>query len=547
MRSVHGLAVWQQARYREAGVSEVQAASTSVAPRRAELSAAWSETLRYVWAVLLLGASYYGAAKLGQTLHYTASVSAIWPPVGLGIAALYLWGLGLWPGIFLGECLVNANQFFEGSSPPLGSLAGQQLGNMAEVILGAWLLSRLIGRRAALDRTSQVIGLIVAVGTATAISATVGTVSMLAGDVIQRSAVPTFWRTWWLGDSAGALIVLPLVLTWLGHPRAALRRMWRVEGLLMLASVAALATVGVTSSAPVTYLIFPALIWAAFRFGPPGVTLANAINALLTIALTADRVGAFFKQPISNRTLSTQLYVLIASLTALFLSAVVSERARGAADLAEARRRENERARQERLRIARELHDTVSQSLFSSVLHTRAAQKALDEGRSSPALRDSLTAIAAQTKRAQLEMRTFIFEWGPDGAGEGLLPAIERHGLQLKNEAGLEVDVRGPAEGLPLTAATQTHLYAIVREALGNCARHSGAGSASVRIQLEPERVVVEVADTGLGFDPDVSRPGHFGLDSMKSRAREIGATLSIGSARPGGTIVRVEMPTDVD
>ena len=505
-----------------------------------------SEVLHYVRGVALLAASYYGAAKLGQTLHYTASVSAIWPPVGLGIAALYLFGLQWWPGIFLGELLVNGDQFLHASSPPLGSLAGQQLGNMAEVLVGAWLLRRLIGRRAALDRSSQVIGLIVAVGTATAISATVGTISMLAGDVISSSDVPIFWRTWWLGDTAGALVVLPLALTWVGHPRAALRSMWRLEGVLMLTSVAALAAIGVGSSSPLTYLIFPSLIWAAFRFGPPGVTLACTINATLTVALTADSMGAFFKQEINNRTLSTQLYILISALTALFLSAVVSERERSAAELVESRRRENERARQERLRIARDLHDTVSQSLFSSVLHTRAAQKALDEGRSSSALRDSLGAIATQTKRAQQEMRTFIFEWGPDGAGDGLVPAIERHSLKLMTDAGLEVDIHGPPNGLPLTAATQTHLYAIVREALGNCAKHSAAGSASVFIDVEPDTVVVQVVDSGVGFDPDLSRPGHFGLESMKSRAQEIGATLSIRSARPGGTTVRVEVPADV-
>ena len=57
--------------------------------------------------MLALAAAYYGAAKLGQTLRYTASVSAIWPPAGLGIAALYLWGLRWWPGILLGEFVVN--------------------------------------------------------------------------------------------------------------------------------------------------------------------------------------------------------------------------------------------------------------------------------------------------------------------------------------------------------------------------------------------------------------------------------------------------------
>ena len=101
---------------------------------------------------------------------------------------------------------------------------------MAEIIVGALLLRRLIGERAALDRTEQVGGMLLALGTATAISATVGTVSMLAGDVITHSEAPTFWRTWWLGDSAGALVALPLVVTWARAPEATLRRLATWEG-----------------------------------------------------------------------------------------------------------------------------------------------------------------------------------------------------------------------------------------------------------------------------------------------------------------------------
>src|SRR3954468_3463485 len=107
--------------------------------------------VRYAAGVLLLGAAYYGAAQLGQTLRYTASVSAIWPPVGLGIATLYVFGLRWWPGIFFGELLVNSPLVLGARPPPLGSMIGQQAGNMAEVIGGAWLLRRLIGPRAALD------------------------------------------------------------------------------------------------------------------------------------------------------------------------------------------------------------------------------------------------------------------------------------------------------------------------------------------------------------------------------------------------------------
>jgi signal transduction histidine kinase len=498
--------------------------------------------------VLVIAGAYFGAAKLGQTLRYTASVSAIWPPAGVGIAVLYLFGLRWWPGIFLGELLVNGQLLLEHTALPVGSLIGQQAGNMAEVIVGAWLLRRLIGPRARLDRASDVSGMILAAGTATAISATVGTVSMYAGGVIESSEIPTFWRTWLLGDTAGALIVLPLALTWLGDPKGAWRRLRTFEGFALIGSVTVLSVLAVVSNAPLTYLIFPALIWAAFRFGPPGVTLATAITAALTIGITADQLGAFYKQPIDNRTLSTQLYLLVAALTALFLSAVVSERERSAAQLAESKRRESERAVEERRRIARDLHDSVSQALFSSVLHTRAAQKALDDGSdSSERLRQSLSTIDELTKSAQTEMRRFIFEWGPEGIGDGLIPALTRHVSSLNGNGDLQIAVDGPSDRLPLRRSAETQLFGIAREALANTCKHASARVARVRIETSTNSVVMEIADDGCGFAPDETRAGHYGLESMRSRAAEIGAELTIASGPDRGTVIRVDVPATVD
>jgi signal transduction histidine kinase len=416
---------------------------------------------------------------------------------------------------------------------------------MAEVIVGAWLLRRLIGPRARLDSAAQVGGMLVAVGTATCISATIGTISMTAGGVIDVLDVPTFWRTWLLGDTAGALVVLPLLLTWGADPRGAWRKMRTLEGAAVVALVAMLASVAVLSDAPLTYLTFPAFIWAAFRLGPPGVTLCTFITAGITIGITADRVGAFYKQPIDNRTLSTQLYVLVAALTALFLSAVVAERRRSAEQLAESKRREKERAMEERRRIARELHDSVSQALFSSVLHTRAAQKALDETTADERLKRSLHTIDELTKRAQSEMRRFIFEWGPEGIGDGLVPAFTRHAASLA-DATVSVRVEGPAEPLPLTRATESQLFGIAREALANSLKHAEPTEADVRVRATSTNVVLEIVDDGRGFDPEASHNGHFGLESMRSRADEIGADLHIISAPGRGTVVRVEVPAEV-
>jgi signal transduction histidine kinase len=496
--------------------------------------------------VLALGAAYYGSAKLGQTLRYTASVSAIWPPVGLGIAALYLWGLRWWPGILVGELIVNGELLIGNNALPFGSLAGQQTGNMAEIIVGAVLLQRFIGPRAALDRVEQVGGMLLALGIGTAISATVGTVSMLAGGVIDAAEMGKFWRTWWLGDTSGGLVVLPLMLVWARDPGAAWRRICTWEGGVLIAAVAVLGAIAVSTNEPVTYLVFPALIWAAFRFGPPGATLSIAIAAGVAIGVTANDVGPFYKQPIDHRTLSTQVYIAVAALTTLLLSAVVGERERSGAELAEAKLHEGERAAEERHRIARDLHDSVAQALFSTALHTRTAQKAVEQedvGSSSGLVRE-LSTIGELTKSAQSEMRALIFELGRDPAEDGLVAALAKHVSRLAHRDGPAIDVRGPDGRLALSPRAENELFGIGREALANVVKHAHAREAQIRIEGRPGSVVLEIRDDGRGFDPAAGHPGHFGLESMRSRAAEIGGLLTITSTPGSGSVVRVEVPT---
>jgi signal transduction histidine kinase len=504
-----------------------------------------ASTRRWLLCVLGLAAAYYAAAKVGQTLRYTGSVAALWPPVGVGIAGLYFLGLRCWPGIVLGELAVNAELYYGSTRLPLESAAGQQLGNVLEVVLGAVLLRRLAGPRVELDRVEQVSATLIAVGIATALSATFGTISMLAGSVIDHSEAPVFWRTWWLGDTSGALVILPLALAWAARPWDAWRRMRSAEGLLLIAAVAALSTIAVTSDAPLTYVVFPALIWAALRFGPVGATAAVAITAAITIGITADDVGPFSKQAITDRTLSTQLYVAVAALTALFLSAVVAERRRWVAELAAVREHEGELASEERHRIGRDLHDSVSQSLFSILLQTRTAQRALkslDHG--VRPVGAALDEIADLTGNAQEEMRSLIFQLGRDPVQDGLVVALTTLARHLGAREGLAISVAGPAGHLPLTPVAEQQLYAIGRESLTNVVKHAAATAALIRVGSSDGRVILEVEDNGRGFDPGAfPEAGHFGLASMRSRATEIGGTLSVTSSPRGGTTVRVDVP----
>jgi len=496
--------------------------------------------------VLALAAAYYGAARVGQTLRYTASVSAIWPPAGLGIAVLYLWGLRWWPGILLGEIVVNAHLLVD-DTLPLGSLLGQQTGNMAEIIVGALLLRRLVGPNAAMDRVEQLGPMLLALGTATAISATVGTVSMLAGGVVDAADATTFWRTWWLGDTSGGLVVLPLVLAWAQHPVAAWRRVATWEGAAVIAGVLALSVAVFSTDEPIRYAVFPALIWAAFRLGPPGATLSIAITAGVAIGVTAHEGGLFSEQPIDHRTLITQLYIWVAALTTLFLGAVVCERERSVRELAEARRTEGARAAEERRRIARDLHDSVSQALFSTVLHARTAQKALAQegGSTSGPVGRALDTIAELTRSVQGEIRSLIFELRREPVHDGLVAALTRHSYELGAPDGLTIEIRGPESRLPLSQQVETQLFAIGREALANVVRHADATVAQVRVESQREQVIVEIRDDGRGFDPGNGHPGHFGLESMRSRAAEVGGRVTIASAPGWGTRVRVRVPAE--
>jgi signal transduction histidine kinase len=404
------------------------------------------------------------------------------------------------------------------------------------------LLRRLIGPRATFGRSEHVSGMILAVGIATAISATVGTLSMLSGGVITGPEVPKFWRTWWLGDTAGGLVVVPLIIVWVSRPAEAWRRIRTWEGALLIATVTALASVAMSINGPVTYVIFPALIWAAFRFGPAGTTLSIAITALVTIAATAHQSGPFFSQPIDHRTLATQVYIVVTAVTTLFLSALVSERTASSRALAEAQRREGEQAMEERHRIARDLHDSVSQALFSTALHTRTAERALEHAGSSSELRQSLSAIGELTKAAQTEMRALIYQLRRDAVEAGLVSAFAAHASSVRSTTGLRVSVNGPQSRLPIQPRTEEELFAIGREALANVVKHAHAKSAVVRIEERPESVLLEISDDGRGFDATARRPGHFGLESMRGRAAAIDGDLTIESEAGGGTVVRVEV-----
>ena len=189
----------------------------------------------------------------------------------------------------------------------------------------------------------------------------------------------------------------------------------------------------------------------------------------------------------------------------------------------------------------------MSQALFSTILHTRRAQRALAEDGESSALAHSLGTIAELTRDAQSEMRALIAQLGRDPLDGGLVAALSRLTAETSERDGIAVRLAAPEHDPPLPGGAQAHLFAIAREALANAVKHGGVDAVDVRLRSSLGNVVLEVTDGGGGFDPMPLRPGHFGLDSMRSRAAEIGGRLTISSSSGHGTVVRVVVPIGDD
>jgi signal transduction histidine kinase len=231
-------------------------------------------------------------------------------------------------------------------------------------------------------------------------------------------------------------------------------------------------------------------------------------------------------------------------LSAALHRAFLLERERVAvAAVAEAHRRE------ERHRLAGELHDSVSQALFSMTLHTRAAQLAVQQQGGDPTGRVArgLDALRELTQGALTEMRALIFQLRPDALHqEGLAVAISKHAAALAAREGFEVRVHAPPDRLALDERAEVELFRVVQEALHNTVKHAHARRVDIQL-YEPAdttgSLIVEVTDDGDGFDPDTPRPGHLGLETMHERARRLGGRLIVESSPAGSTTVRIVLP----
>ncbi|SHM18273.1 Integral membrane sensor domain MASE1 [Streptomyces yunnanensis] len=273
---------------------------------------------------LVLAAVYYGAAKIGlleQVVIAGAVVTPLWPPTGIALSCLLLLGLRMWPGIAVGTFLVISTL----TRPDLagfGVVAGNTLAPVC-----ACLMLRRVGFHTELDRLRDGVALVsLGAFAAMVISATLG-----SGTQVLTGSLPAgdFWRTWaswWVGDAMGVLVITPLVLafrTVRPFRDVPLYRWGEAAALLVTAVMVSLAAT--RTSLSVLFLVFPVIVWAALRFQLIGAAPCVLLMSVFAISAATGRYGPFTGRSLLESMVNLQAFNASAALTALLLSAIVTE------------------------------------------------------------------------------------------------------------------------------------------------------------------------------------------------------------------------------
>lgn len=198
-------------------------------------------------------------------------------------------------------------------------------------------------------------------------------------------------------------------------------------------------------------------------------------------------------------------------------------------------------ALEERTRLARELHDSVSQALYGIGLGAQTAYRALDSDPET--VRESVEYVLTLAEAGMAEMRALIFELRPESLEtEGLAVALAKQGASIQARHGIDVHIDlcdEPDLDLPIKES----LYRVVREALHNVVKHASASEVTLRMRCDQQQLQLDVEDNGVGFRTEQNFPGHLGLHSMRERMAALGGQLSITSSAGQGTRLSLILP----
>ncbi|MGH7531554.1 MAG: sensor domain-containing diguanylate cyclase [Gemmatimonadales bacterium] len=271
--------------------------------------------------------AYYLGARVGLQFAYVhASVTSVWPPTGIALAAFVLFGYRVWPSIFAGAFVANFT-----TAGTAATAAGIALGNTLEGLVATYLVNRFARGGRVFDRVPDIIRFTALAGLLSpVVSASIGVASLSLGGVVRGAGYWDMWLTWWLGDAVGAIVLAPALILWAGVKPTATWSRGRVLEAVALGLAAVVIPLLVFGAFlpqrnyPIAAFVWPLLIWAALRFGPRETATVLLLASIIGIARTVNGLGPFAQSSPGESLVLLQVWTAVVGVTALLLAAVVA-------------------------------------------------------------------------------------------------------------------------------------------------------------------------------------------------------------------------------
>ncbi len=258
------------------------------------------------------------------------NVTPLWPPSGIALAAVIMYGYRVWPGILFGAIIGTTWAFFDSSSIAgiaRTSLAGTiiAIGVTLQGIAGGYLIKKYIQIDQIFKQPINILKFFILSILSCVIGSTIGATTLTAFGLGEWSRFLTIWLTWIVGDSAGILVFTPFILTWFKYPLFTLSSNRLYESILLIALLFMTTRVIITLPYNLAYTFIPFLIWGAFRFGPHGTTFTLLAISLIADAMTILGFGPFVHETRNESLIGVQFYIAVVGLTGLIMSSLLEQ------------------------------------------------------------------------------------------------------------------------------------------------------------------------------------------------------------------------------
>ena len=476
--------------------------------------------ISYAGGLVAIGVIYFALAKGGLALaSIHPSATPIWPPTGVALAAVLVWGYRTWPAIFTAAVIANAT-----TAGSVATAIAIATGNSLEAVVGAYLINRWSSGCNTFSTPNSVAKFaLICFVIATPISASIGLTSLATAGYIERTNFANAWVTWWLGDVTGALVIAPVIVLWASSHYQAFNRNEFLETVGVLATAAAVGLIAFSplieqtpSRDPLGFLAILPMLWAALRRGPRDTATVALVLAGITIWGTLTGGGPFTTADLNVSFLLVLMFLISITVPSLLLSADVEVRKKAEESLRRAqfelerkvaeRTQELELANAAKSRfLAMASHD-LRQPLHALGLFVAQLRTPLKS-----AERTKTIERVDATRKEMNEMFNSLLDISRLDAGiltpkitefpiARLLQKIETRFDQATREKGLRLRVRRSDAWVRSDAML---LERILLNLVSNAVRYTLRGGIIVGCRRRGEMLRIEVWDSGPGIPED--------------------------------------------